>query len=160
MSDEHATVLYKGHRYQMRPTGQTTCAGCVFKRAGGACAKPSTAPEFECIGRLYVWIEVDEQGKELKPSTLTDNKGRATNIKTGVKYTVVYRDSCGECHIQTGMYKPSRDDNYLMAHNTCISCNTGIVIGLDDSKISINKNLLIEAVYTDEEFAKLIGVSL
>lgn len=160
MSDEHATVLYKGHRYQRRITKGVPCESCTFKGNPCRCTRPIVQEFGGCSAGHYIWVEVDEQGNELKPSTLTDNKGRTTNIKTGVKYTVVYRDSCGECHIQTGMYKPSRDDNYLMAHNTCISCNTGIVIGLDDSKISINKNLLIEAVYTDEEFYKLIGVSL
>ena len=34
MSDEHATVLYKGHRYQMRKIDKAPCADCVFRRAG------------------------------------------------------------------------------------------------------------------------------
>lgn len=106
-----------------------------------------------------MFMSVDEQGNELKPSTLTDDKGRVTNIQTGVKYTVVYDDVCGYTYVQTGMYKPSSGDDYIMMHNTCIFCNVGITIGLDSNKDK-NKNLRIRAVYTDEEFFKLIGVSL
>lgn len=58
MSDEHATVLYKGHRYQMRKIDKAPCADCVFRRAGVDCDCPST-PEFGCCGAdRYRWIEV------------------------------------------------------------------------------------------------------
>ena len=94
----------------------------------------------------------------MKKMTITDAKGRKTEITDEGTYTVIFKDRRGNPQIDTGVYLNYPHDGYI-GHDDCEGRGAGnryLVDGAEDDYLFTMKREDVLAVIPEKEFMKKV----
>lgn len=94
-----------------------------------------------------------------KKMTITDNKGRKTEITCKGTYTVVYKDEDGKPQLDRGAYLNYYHDGYI-GHDDCEGNGHGRRFLIDGAKIDylgiVDRKNIIAVIPTEEFMEKVL----